>query len=175
MSTCTKCGNTLNEKHRCEPCTRQYQKEYRAKNKDRHNELNRLWRINNKENYNEKKYAYYSTIKGRMVELVSRSKRRANNSKIPHTLTSDFIEKMWHDQQGKCAITSIPFVIPQDRTCGKGTPFAPSINRIDCSKGYTPDNVRIVCLIVNYALNEFGEAPFKTMCESYVKHAIIES
>lgn len=36
----------------------------------------------------------------------------------------------------------------------------PSIDRIDTTRGYTPDNVRLVCAAVNLALNQFGEGIF---------------
>lgn len=169
---CKKCGCELNAKSRCVPCLKEYQKQYRETHKERKNELYRVWRAKIGDEYKSKKYRYYSSVEGRTVELVSRSKRRANAKKIEHTLTTDFVRKMWEQQNGCCALTGISFEIPQDRTCGKGTPFAPSIDRIDCSIGYIESNVRLVCLIVNYALNEFGETNFKTMCEHYsLKHS----
>jgi len=36
-------------------------------------------------------------------------------------------------------------------------PFSASIDRINTNLGYTKDNVRFVCTMVNFALNEFGE------------------
>ena len=40
-------------------------------------------------------------------------------------------------------------------------PFAPSLDRIDSSGGYTRDNTRLVCQAVNFALNAFGEDIFR--------------
>lgn len=38
-------------------------------------------------------------------------------------------------------------------------PFAPSIDRIDCTKGYVLGNVRITTYFVNMAMNEWGPGP----------------
>ena len=43
-------------------------------------------------------------------------------------------------------------------------PFALSVDRIDGSQGYIPGNVRIVCNIVNFALNSFSDEDFFFMC-----------
>ncbi len=40
-------------------------------------------------------------------------------------------------------------------------PFAPSLDRIDSSKGYEEGNVRIVCLMVNLAMNTWGHGPLE--------------
>jgi hypothetical protein len=51
---------------------------------------------------------------------------------------------------------------------GKTNPFAPSIDRINPSIGYTKDNIRLVCASVNFALNEFGEDIFRKICKAYL-------
>lgn len=63
-------------------------------------------------------------------------------------------------RQGKCALTGIPFNLesPEGATL---RPWAPSLDRIDSSKGYTAKNCRLVCVAVNFALNQWGEAVFR--------------
>jgi hypothetical protein len=51
-----------------------------------------------------------------------------------------------------------------------GDPFSPSLDRIDCTQGYVAGNVRLVCLIVNFALNTFGDDAFLEMCRAVVKN-----
>jgi hypothetical protein len=44
-------------------------------------------------------------------------------------------------------------------------PFKPSLDRTDNSKGYTPDNVKIVWLIENYCRNTFAEEEVTEFCK----------
>lgn len=66
---------------------------------------------------------------------------------------------------GRCALTGIPFSMEG----GSGNPFAPSMDRIDSTKGYILGNVRLVCWIVNAALNQWGEAPLVDMAEGLLR------
>lgn len=69
---------------------------------------------------------------------------------------------------GKCELTGLAFDI------GKGSwsrrPYAPSIDRIDSSKGYTTDNCRVVCVAINLAMNEWGEDVYKAVAMAYLTH-----
>lgn len=53
----------------------------------------------------------------------------------------------------KCEVTGVDLVLSNRNF----NPYTASIDRIDPSKGYTKDNVRIVCLIYNYCKNRFNE------------------
>ena len=67
---------------------------------------------------------------------------------------------LYDAQGGRCAITGLPFNL---RVVGSGAarrPFAPSLDRIDSDSGYTRDNTRLVCQVVNFALNSYGEDVF---------------
>ena len=52
-----------------------------------------------------------------------------------------------------CAVTREPFTFD-----GPRHPWQPSLDRIDCAKGYTRDNVQAVCLIYNLAKNKYAHA-----------------
>jgi hypothetical protein len=169
MKKCTRCKTIqIDSGSWCKECTKEYNRNYRKNHKKKLQKLNKQWRSVNAEHYREIKYEYYSSKKGRMVELCKSAAKRAKQKHIEYTLSSSFLEELWSIQEGKCALTRIEFQIPQERTGGKASPFAPSIDRIDCSKGYTPDNVRLVCVVVNYALNEFGEDVFRQICQAYL-------
>ena len=64
---------------------------------------------------------------------------------------------LFEAQGGRCALSGLRFDL---RIVGNGKarrPFAPSLDRIDSTGGYTRDNVRLVCQAVNFALNAYGE------------------
>lgn len=68
---------------------------------------------------------------------------------------------------GRCAITGLDFHL-DDQNASRRNPFCISLDRIDCSKGYVIGNVRLVCLIVNMALSNWGEAAVRTMARALV-------
>lgn len=67
---------------------------------------------------------------------------------------------------GKCEVSGIEL----DQTRGGGRKaFGPSIDRIDSSKGYVAGNVRIVALMVNQALGEWGENELMVMVNAVTR------
>jgi len=77
------------------------------------------------------------------------------------------IEFVLRISNGRCAVTGIPFDFSKTGEC-KRAPYQPSIDRIDNSKGYTPENIRLVCLAVNIAMSDWGEEVFSSICSGYV-------
>jgi len=68
---------------------------------------------------------------------------------------------------GRCAVTGISFGLHRPDGWLR-RPFAPSIDRIDSKVGYDPENVRLVCVAVNIAMNEWGEEVFRLVAEQYL-------
>ena len=79
-------------------------------------------------------------------------------------LSKDELKALWARANGKCQLTGIPFSSERKPGCVK-RPWMPSVDRIDCSKGYTADNCRLVCVAVNLALNEFGDEVLLTIAK----------
>lgn len=149
-------------------------------------ENKRLWYLDNKdqilENYkikylnsrinrlNNSKNNYYNKTKF-FANLIRSTKARSVKNNFNFDLDKDFIEQLFIKQSGLCAVSKLKFVFEKDNNF-KRRPFAPSLDRIDPSKGYIKSNIRFVCVIVNLALNEFGDKSFDLMCRSYVKNNI---
>lgn len=73
-------------------------------------------------------------------EIRSRSKNRKG---IEFNLDwDDFRTRI---MKGYCEVSGLPFDLDV-----VGTPWAPSVDRIDSSKGYTNDNVQYVCRMLNH-------------------------
>lgn len=67
--------------------------------------------------------------------------------------------------EGTCRLTGIPFNYEWN---GPGTnPYAPSVDRIDSSKDYTRDNVRLILWAVNRALGEWGDDVFAHIADEF--------
>jgi hypothetical protein len=75
------------------------------------------------------------------------------------------------EQDYRCAISGSYFT--HDAFSGEGTsPYQPSVDRIDPGRGYERDNVRIVCLMVNYAMSNWGEEPLRKMAARIVARGL---
>jgi len=168
-TNCTKCGNPkTDDRSWCKDCRSKYLKEYRKNNAEKCKKLAQRWNSENKEYITEFKYKKRGTFHGRMVETCRLARRRAARKGMEYNLTVEFLEDMWNKQNGKCALTGLPMIIPVDRNDGKTLPFTPSIDKIDVKKGYTKDNVRLLCHVVNSALNEYGDETFDKIAKAYV-------
>lgn len=82
------------------------------------------------------------------------------------SLTLDWVEQ--HLRAGVCEVTGVAFVIGSARH-----PFLPSIDRIDSSKGYTPENCRVVLWMVNAAKSDLADDDFQSALRQ-VAEAVVE-
>lgn len=168
MKTCTLCNITQIESGSwCDQCRKNYLKEYRRNNKERIKQLNQDWRKNNRLYCREYKYDNYATIKGRIQDLIKSAKKRAKKKSIEFNIDIEWLTLQFEKQNNRCALTNIEFYIPTERNIKN--PFSPSLDRIDPTKGYTKNNVRVVCYIVNCALHNFGEEIFNYICNQYLQ------
>ena len=95
------------------------------------------------------------TIEGRASRLRNSSKQRAKVYGFEFDLSKQLIiEKL---KKGICEVTKIPL----EFTKFDLNPYAPSIDRIDSSKGYLDDNIQITCMIYNFCKNQFEEEQVK--------------
>ncbi|MFN3834163.1 MAG: hypothetical protein ACK4SQ_18225 [Allorhizobium sp.] len=108
-----------------------------------------------------------------MVEHYARAalKRAANRAKtagVVFSLTIEDFETMLQRQEWRCAVSMIEFELRRMDVDKRDRAFRPSIDRRIPSAGYTLDNARLVCEIVNLAMNEWGEEPLLKLCELVV-------
>lgn len=107
-------------------------------------------------------------ISNTIVQLKHRAKTNSQIRKrvnINCELTSEELIALMLETGGRCQVTGLLF--SQTRH-GKRSPYNHSVDRIDCSLGYTYKNCRIVCMGVNIALSDWGENVFKDFAVGYV-------
>jgi hypothetical protein len=102
-------------------------------------------------------------VNGCAENLIRLSRQSSAKRGLPHAITSNFIIKLIESQNFRCAVSAIEFTPSRLPGAAKRQPFAPSIDRIDNSRGYESDNVRLVCLIVNLARSNFDDVALVTM------------
>lgn len=91
---------------------------------------------------------------------------RSNNKRSG--LTEDLLLQMFEKQNGRCSISGVEMT----RLSGQGHVATNiSIDRIDSSRGYTPDNVHLVCHIVNVMKHNLTTSEFIDWCRKIVELA----
>ena len=103
--------------------------------------------------------------------LVSRSRHRAGRAQFAHDLTADHAEWLFQRQQGCCAISGLAFSLTAFPAVLVKHPFAPSLDRISSQEGYTADNVRLVCIAVNFGMGQWGEELYLTFARAAVERS----
>jgi excisionase family DNA binding protein len=103
-------------------------------------------------------------IKARALFGRARSSARLRGK--PFGLTEKAVAAMIARAGGHCEVSGLPFSYLR---VGTTAPFAPSIDRIDAAKGYSPENCRLVCYAVNVALHEWGDAVLRRIARGIVE------
>lgn len=144
---CARCGekNILlfnpNKNGRCESCHRKKSLELYYKNKDKNREV-----VNKKSLKN-----YYANI---IHYRIVSAKTRASKKELDFNITEQTINDLIIKQNNKCAYSGIEFV--NDGSNIRSL----SIDKIDPTKGYTEDNIQLVCSIVNMMKSNLQEDEF---------------
>lgn len=95
----------------------------------------------------------------RAKALMTLARFRAKQKGLPFALDENAIQGVI--DAGVCELTRIPFNLDGGKTWD-----SPSLDRIDSSKGYTPDNVRVVLYCLNVMANIWGENKIIEMAEA---------
>ena len=112
---------------------------------------------------------------GNMPRWAKTLIRRANSLTPEPGFTEADMMTVWERCEGRCAVSGLEF---SDVIVGTGRakkPFAPSLDRIDRLNGYRPDNVRLVCVVANFAMNAWGQEPVRDLAEAMVERAKAEA
>ena len=95
------------------------------------------------------------------------AKDRASSKNIPFTITKEDLLSIWEKQQGLCAISKIPMTYELD----SGRVFSNvSIDQKIPGKGYTIDNVQLVCMAVNQLKSDFEMDTILYICKQIVNN-----
>ena len=141
----------------CLSCEKVWRQNYYKRNKEHILERGKVYR--------ETTVNWYSrNVRNRLRYIIQLGRKRAREKNIEWSLSLPFLLGMWEKQESKCAYSGVPFTYEENH------PHTVSLDRIDSSKGYTEDNVQLVCTIVNYIKQRFDEKQFFAFCGSIVQH-----
>lgn len=89
----------------------------------------------------------------------------ANRRKIPFSITIDYINSLFKEQNGLCKLTNIPIIIGNSKT--KTTA---SLDRIDNTKGYIEGNVQWIHKDINRMKTDFEQNYFIELCKKIAEN-----
>lgn len=153
---CTKCKRVLATEHfdhncrgalksRCKEC---------CKEDNRERKLTSKW-------YAEHKHQWHT----RAIFMVAAIKQRAIRKGIPYSLSWQWLEEQ---VEKGCAFTGMPFELIS------GSPWYPSVDRINPLKGYTPENCRVVVSMYNYMRNRWSDMACVKLAVRIVEEKTLE-
>lgn len=110
------------------------------------------------------------------VRVHARHKANAKYRGIPFDITPAMVHSLMKAGGYRCSISGIAY---SKRAPGKGDqlslrdPWAPSIDRIDNQMGYVRDNIRIVCVAANMAMNAWGYDTLLRLANGVVRNSLV--
>lgn len=99
--------------------------------------------------------------------MLSSSKYRAKKKNMVHELDTEWLILKLLPM--KCEATGVDLCLEHDENVTHAA-FAPSIDRIDNSLGYTKNNCRIVCVCYNKAKSDYSSESVLKMAIGLVKN-----
>ena len=103
----------------------------------------------------------------------ARARTKKHGWPIDQIIGTDDLINLWERCKGHCSVSGRYFSLDAFDECLVKHPYAPSLDRKDCSKGYTPSNTRLVCVAVNFGINQWGVAVYRELAEAAVEHGKI--
>lgn len=94
------------------------------------------------------------------------------SKKLKFHISKDDIFQLNDMQKGCCALTGIKMTYLKNNGKGPGKCnfHNISIDRIDSNKGYSKDNIQLVCAIINIIKSDLSDERFISLCKTIVEH-----
>lgn len=108
-----------------------------------------------------------NTLEGHLVYILNCSKQRANKKDFEFDLTYNDLFNLYNKQNGLCAISNVKMTYEhiRDENLKSKASNNVSIDRINPNKGYTKDNIQLLCCIVNNMKLDLKEETFYHLCK----------
>lgn len=152
----------------CKPCSREYAKkrlddpEKLAKKKESEALAYQKKRLEISERRREDRN---SSLSHRVAAILQNSKGAARRKQIPHNIGKEFMEILYLEQGGECALSGESLELSGDRYLSN----LMSLDRIDSSLGYVEGNVQWVCVKYNLMKAHATQEEFIEMCKKVVE------
>ncbi len=102
------------------------------------------------------------------IQLYGSIKVRSKKNNLEFDLTKDWL---LNRILNPCPMTGITYVLSKGLGSNVRLPYAPSIDRIDPSRGYTKENCRMVCWWYNITKYTYTDEEVLELCRKVIKTA----
>ena len=144
---------------------KEYNAEWAKRNPNKVREMQRRFRDKNP-GYAGRRTAAWRR-RNQVAVLYDRARKSGIAYKLGCDITAEDVAAMLKPM--RCSVTGLELSLDWEGP-GRRNPWAPSLDRIDSSKGYVRGNVRMVCVIFNIAkgdwtdeiVKRFRKEPLKT-------------
>lgn len=135
-----------------------------AKDPEKERERSRNWGAENPERKRETNKRWYTLnpAKKLLQQCRGSAKRRGHECTITVEMIGEMLAPM------VCSVTGLPLSLDYAGE-SRNNPWAPSVDRIDSSRGYVLGNVRVVCCAFNLARNEWPDDVLRTLFEAALR------
>lgn len=140
----------------CRECKNAYLKLHRSKN----NKTKKIKLSEQQLNERKTKRRESDKINKWFKLLCNSSRHNAKRYNLDFEIDETFIKDLFEKQNGLCYWFKIP-LIPSNIN---RAPDKPSLDRINCAKGYTKDNVVLTCMCANIGRNSCNPETFDEFC-----------
>lgn len=96
-----------------------------------------------------------------ILSYYRRIKRRAISSNFPFNITPEYLQTLYENQQGKCALTGLPIEFKEHYLQGSQTS---SLDRINSDYGYIVGNLQWVHKDINFMKGLLSQKRFIELC-----------
>jgi hypothetical protein len=109
----------------------------------------------------------------RFLTFMKKMMTRAvyNERNLPVKLHINDLIDMWHQQKGRCALTGVRMSHTQSHAIPDAAARNVSLDRIDPSGGYVPENLQLVCVVANTMKWNCTNEEFIHWCRHVVRKA----
>ena len=111
---------------------------------------------------------YHSTPKGRMSHLMCNVRQRCAKFELECDIDSGYLLDLWEEQGGICTLSGVPFNLTNRNGKNYRDPYAPSVDRIDPTKGYVAGNVRLISTIANMCKSNWSDEVVIEFCRKVI-------
>ncbi len=107
---------------------------------------------------------YAETLNGRLHHIIRGARGSAKRRGHSFDLTFEELKAAWEKQEGKCYYTG------KEMSTQTHSFELMSLERLDCSKSYTPSNIVFVCWGVNKMRSDIPMDDFVRLCREVSTH-----